>query len=103
MQNFLLKSSGPCSGQSLLGEGFWPAGMQGEGRGCLWGPGCRWGRVLGQLGSPCFLISANGSCTGFCSLSYQGGLEMERWGGERLKLTVALAAPTGPRRCWYTQ
>lgn len=31
-QNFLLKSSSPCSGQMLLGKGFWPAGMQEEGR-----------------------------------------------------------------------
>lgn len=32
-QNFLLKSSSLCSGQMLLREGFWPAGMQEEGGG----------------------------------------------------------------------
>lgn len=29
-QNFLLKSSSSCSGQSLLEEGFWLAGVQGR-------------------------------------------------------------------------
>lgn len=35
MQNFLLKGSGPHSGYSLPGEGFWPVGRQGA-RGAVW-------------------------------------------------------------------
>lgn len=53
--------------------------------------------VLGQLGSSCFLISANGSCTGFCSPGYQHGSEMERWGGERRKLPQLRQPLWGPR------
>lgn len=102
-QNFLLKSAGPCSGQSLLEEGFWPAGMQKEGRGWLGGPGCCWGRVVVPVGSPYFLTSANSSCAGFCSPGYQAGSEMERWGEGRLKFAIAQAAPVGPQRCWYVQ